>query len=260
MKNIYLKPTNKPSNLYKTDKLYKYAKGVVREPLNCINQHLYITDDKDIKLGDLFGDDKIHIFACNDEFGESWRKVILSTDPDLISDGIQAIDDEFLGWFVNNSDCEFVEVEKGFADGTAYGHNFLDYKIIFPKEESEQSVKQMEDRIKGINVDTGYRFKEEPNLIKCYCGHTITCDCSPLEPTQETELEEAAREYYKRGQLGFEKPADTERAFLRGAKWQAERMYSEEDLHSAFEAGMMFIGEDKGSFGEWFEQFKKKYR
>jgi hypothetical protein len=42
------------------------------------------------------------------------------------------------------------------------------------------------------------------------------------------------------------------------AKWQQERMYSEEDLLSAFEAGMMFIGEDKGSFKEWFEQFKKQ--
>ena len=40
-------------------------------------------------------------------------------------------------------------------------------------------------------------------------------------------------------------------------KEQIERMYSEEDLISAFEAGMMFIGEDKGSFREWFEQFKK---
>jgi hypothetical protein len=43
-----------------------------------------------------------------------------------------------------------------------------------------------------------------------------------------------------------------------GAKWQQERMYSEEDLLNAFEAGMMFIGEDKGSFREWFNQFKKK--
>jgi hypothetical protein len=41
-------------------------------------------------------------------------------------------------------------------------------------------------------------------------------------------------------------------------KWQAERRYSEEDLLSAFKAGMMFIGEDKGSFREWFEQLKKK--
>jgi hypothetical protein len=48
------------------------------------------------------------------------------------------------------------------------------------------------------------------------------------------------------------------RSFRAGAKWQAERMYSEEDLLSAFEAGMIFIGEDKGSFREWFEQVKKK--
>jgi hypothetical protein len=49
-----------------------------------------------------------------------------------------------------------------------------------------------------------------------------------------------------------------ERFIKLGAKWQQERMYSEEELLSAFEAGKMFIGEDKGSFREWFEQFKKK--
>ena len=48
------------------------------------------------------------------------------------------------------------------------------------------------------------------------------------------------------------------KSFIKGAAWQAERMYTEEDLLNAFEAGMMFIGEDKGSFREWFEQFKKK--
>ena len=37
-------------------------------------------------------------------------------------------------------------------------------------------------------------------------------------------LEEAAHEYFKRGQLGFEKAADTEEAFLRGAKWQQEQI------------------------------------
>ena len=50
---------------------------------------------------------------------------------------------------------------------------------------------------------------------------------------------------------------DLHYGFNEGAKWMQERMYSEEDLLSAFEAGMMFIGEDKGSFKEWFEQFKK---
>lgn len=46
---------------------------------------------------------------------------------------------------------------------------------------------------------------------------------------QET-LEEAAHEYYKRGQLGLEKASDTETAFVQGAKWQQERSYSEEDM------------------------------
>jgi hypothetical protein len=71
---------------------------------------------------------------------------------------------------------------------------------------------------------------------------------------QET-LEEAARRY-------TESTPDNDPvrifSFIEGAKWQAERMYSEEDLLSAFKAGMMFIGEDKGSFREWFEQFKNK--
>ena len=64
--------------------------------------------------------------------GEHLKKIILTTDQDLIKDGVQAIDDEFLEWFVKNPNCEFVEVVKGFADVTSYGFNFLDYKIIIP--------------------------------------------------------------------------------------------------------------------------------
>jgi hypothetical protein len=43
--------------------------------------------------------------------------------------------------------------------------------------------------------------------------------------------------------------------FITGAKWQAERMYSEENLKSAFFNGgnMKSIEE----FNYWFEQFKK---
>ena len=79
-------------------------------------------------------------------------------------------------------------------------------------------------------------------------------------------LEEAAERYARKqcddmydneGLTGASWGWETALDFTNGAKWQAERMYSEEDLLSAFEAGMMFIGEDKGSFREWFEQFKK---
>ena len=79
-----------------------------------------------------------------------------------------------------------------------------------------------------------------------------------LKLEQET-LEEAAERLYPDGCDGTNRSAEIyRRIFIDGAKLQAERMYSEEDLLSAFEAGMMFIGEDKGSFREWFEKFKKK--
>ena len=190
----------------------------------------------------------------------------------MIADGIQSIDDEFLEWFVKNPSCEFVEVKKGFADGTAWGYNFLDYKIIIPQEKQ----------------------------IKCYCGHTTYCDCSPLdeapnmdkqvlvkmwesampklEPKQET-LEEAARKYAE--YLSYPNLLNSEREklavedFIAGAKWQAERMYSEEDLREAYLSAIKTTGEgwngeyaegndpnieEKFSegFTQWFEQFKKK--
>jgi len=84
--------------------------------------------------------------------------------------------------------------------------------------------------------------------------------------TKET-LEEAAHEYFKRGQLGLEKAADTEEAFLRGAKWQQERIYSEEDMLFAYKQGARLallsqseLALQKGKFptpSEWIQQFKQ---
>ena len=57
-----------------------------------------------------------------------------------------------------------------------------------------------------------------------------------------------------------------ESGLIKGAKWQQERMYSEEDMKLAFEAGHKkgFSGYPNTEnwkelpFKEWFEQFKKK--
>ena len=73
---------------------------------------------------------------------------------------------------------------------------------------------------------------------------------------KEETLEEAAREYWKRGQFGLEKAADTERAFLRGGKWQADKMYSEEEVIKIVEKSR-----ETGLTAEFLlltEQFKKK--
>jgi hypothetical protein len=64
------------------------------------------------------------------------KKIILTTDQDLIKDGVQAIDDEFLQWFVKNPSCESVKVDllkRGIYDE-------YKYKIIIPKEEPKQET------------------------------------------------------------------------------------------------------------------------
>jgi hypothetical protein len=59
-----------------------------------------------------------------------WKKIILTTDPNLIAEGVQAIDDEFLLWFVKNSSCEFVVI-----DWSPLSKNLYGWKIIIPQEE-----------------------------------------------------------------------------------------------------------------------------
>jgi hypothetical protein len=76
-------------------------------------------------------------------------------------------------------------------------------------------------------------------------------------------LEEAAINCWAEG--AWDNRDDFTDGFVEGAKWQQERMYSEDDLKEAFENG---VGSGKyqqeygikGSmnFNEWFEQFKKK--
>jgi hypothetical protein len=47
--------------------------------------------------------------------------------------------------------------------------------------------------------------------------------------------------------------------WIAGAKWQAERMYSEEDLRRAYTVGKHGgVNQTYYDFDEWFEQYKKK--
>ena len=54
------------------------------------------------------------------------------------------------------------------------------------------------------------------------------------------------------------------RGFIEGANWQAERMYSEEDLREAFKQSRQCKIFEKdmppvhNKFEDWFKQFKKK--
>jgi hypothetical protein len=181
------------------------------------NQHIYITNDEDIKEGDWviqinFEKTNTQIIKCqtesqtiiaNSKNGSFIKnKIILTTDQDLIKDGVQAIDDDFLEWFVKNPSCEEVETFIFGFDDSIICHS-KKYEIIIPKEEIK---------------------------TKCYCGHTTTCDCGPEEPKKETLEEVAERKFQNIGdRLIFED----------GAKWQ-QKTYNQftlsmDDLKSSRE-------------------------
>jgi hypothetical protein len=183
MKNIHVLPTDKPSRLYLSD--YGKELNLSGYPLRnyTTGQHIYITSDEEIKEGDWFlwkDTEEPYLFKCigltdedslqvkntltgelgtyhrnpkDSDYGDWYRcyskKIILTTDQDLIKKGIQSIDDEFLEWFVKNPSCEEVEIvlenykEDEWVDddfgGEIYTFEYEKYKIIIPKEEPKLS-------------------------------------------------------------------------------------------------------------------------
>ena len=159
MKNIHILPTDKPSRIYMNlgqlflEQEYSTSKG------ESLNHNIYITSDEEIKKGDWFlekagrqypiqwnGIEKLN-FHC--------KKIILTDNKDLIKDGVQAIDDEFLEWFVKNPTCEEVKFKDiKDTDGKVVSYRFI--SALIPKEEQ----------------------------TSCACGSNTSCQCE--EPKEKT--------------------------------------------------------------------------
>ena len=170
MKNIHILPTDKPSRLWTNNlrRRLELDEFPSQHPTN-IAKHIYITSDEEIKLGDWIYDVKMSVVKCPqilsrpNYFTQFCKKIILTTDTQLIKDGVQAIDDEFLEWFVTNPSCEEVEVEEF---EPIYGHqnnsSSVLYKTIIPKEEPKKVLTE-EDIFnqKDIDAVTDYINKEQ---------------------------------------------------------------------------------------------------
>jgi hypothetical protein len=129
MKNIHVLPTDKPSRLLKTipkGNLLLSKKHTMGSHWE--NKNVYITSDKEIKEGDCFlhPDNTVERASRNLD-GRGVKKIILTTDQELIKDGVQAIDDKFLEWFVNNPNCEEVEIKTRYLHSYKTGENFISF-------------------------------------------------------------------------------------------------------------------------------------
>lgn len=170
MKNIFILPTNGESKLAYYQESTSYHKPV----LQLINiggsdykyQHIYITNNEDIKVDNWYIEhtqikpNRFEIFKAEiDDSIENSKKIILTTNPKLIADGVQSVDDDFLNWFVNNSSCEYVEVDlfpiNEFGSEittTGYGFNKFNYKITIPKENPKQETLEENGKIKELEL------------------------------------------------------------------------------------------------------------
>ena len=152
IKNLWLLPTDKPSRLYLGNNR-NFVFGMMQTSIQSrnddfTNQNIYITSDEEIKEGDWVYSERFKNILqfklpSNSYF---YKKIILTTDQDLIKDGVQAIDDEFLNWFVKNPSCEEVEIDTietltGSFDAKGIKSNYVNvYKIIIPKEKTKQET------------------------------------------------------------------------------------------------------------------------
>lgn len=226
MKNIHLIETDKSSRLVEFGGQYFIQE---KHQENFISYNMYISSDEQIKEGD-YGLDTFHKEVRkfrNENFKTKYdKKIILTTDPYLIKDKVQAIDDEFLEWFVKNPGCEDVKVESERVfklDKFNQREFYTKHKIIIPKEESKQETLE-EAALK-------YASEKLRRVIIPY-----------------NEFNANVAEYV---------------GFVNGAKWQQEQnknKFSEENMqeYAEFCIKCYVKGLPCIIAKDWFEQYKKK--
>ena len=247
MKYLYLLATNKPSRLYLVKDKLKLSplKFTNDEEVGWLTQNIYITSDEEITgfENNIWVIKGQRVFLWQNTMAlvsnNKPRKIILTTDQDLIKDGVQAIDNEFLEFIVKNPSCEEVEVEKicnncgeincihAVCSSQIALKKGVTYKIIIPNEESKQE----------------------------FCDNCNNDICCCIVKNQET-----LKEYLKSRLLETKYPSKMQCAEI-GAKWQAERSYSEEEVKniiSKLTRDCYYMQESNQNIAKWFEQFKKK--
>ena len=275
-KNCWLIPTAKPSRLYLGDNgnlILGLMKNSIESKNNDFtNQNIYITSDEEIKEGDWcimtndYGDNylvRVISLKCiggkeirvllslnnqeNTTLKKNCKKIILTTNPDLIKDGVQAIDNEFLEWFVENPNCE--EVETFFVSRKTIGYDSK-YKIIIPKEEFINPNNQ-ELMFHKEHKEYFYEDFIDGKFVTVWLGK----DYIPKEEVKQETLEDMCNK------INFINPRERVAYYNgleNGAKWKQERSYSEEEVKNIIIEYQHYLTIDTNvDVDKWFEQLKK---
>jgi hypothetical protein len=207
MKNIHLIPTYKPSRLHiakNGDYHYSYENVLHLVSANDKPHNIYITNSEEIKEGE-YGLSRLgEIIKFHSGYDyRYYAKIILTTDPTLIADGVQAITDEFLEWFVAHPSCERVEVSYGILK--PFQSTDKGYMIHLPDNDVLEEPKQ----------DTvGKEFYESADkVITVYRQETFE------EAAEKWVFETNGHKWSNNDNTA----GDNFASFIAGAKWQKEQ-------------------------------------
>jgi hypothetical protein len=309
MKNVHLIPTDKQSRL---GRFVDTGNLFLRTPNDLPrgeNVNVYITNSEDIKDGyvtdgeNLFKviSNNFKTLRCTDKDNNliklhelRVKKIILTTDPELIKDGVQEIPNDFLEWFVNSPSCQYdgykdiawdqiitlKEKPKQYPIG-GYAPGFYSCECITCKTEFMGDKRAVQCEPCAIKTT-----QEEPkkdysglHLRHCYQGEykdgckygKDDCPAKPLEPKQET-IEEVAERLGDMFDYEPEFKAGVIYGVIECATWQQEqnkKLYSEKEVLDILYQWSMYkidielerLADELPNilpYNEWFEQFKKK--
>ena len=222
MKNIFLIPTDKESRLWRdldSNKLRfdNISKPNSNECTKCSNEYVYITTDSKF-VRDEYITDGIEVIKATPKLVNAqglvdrrdWKKIIITTDLELIKDGVHPIGEEFLKWFVLNPTCVKVEVVYGLfnpmgrqVDPNDLGQNHSKcvwkYRILFSKKNfycgdevdyGEQCDFQCDRCVDATGVDYGYLPNDDEKSKQEQKQHLIDM----MESDEELGLYDESRE------------------------------------------------------------------
>jgi hypothetical protein len=254
MKNIHILPTDKPSRLYfnNNDNCFQLCEVSKKSTPLKINQNIYITNLEEIEVDWVIGTEGIWKNTIAKTTGtpitDIWEKIILTDDKKLIADGVQELPEDFYSWFIENQDCEYIEVVK-YEDNKSpilIKDKTYHYKITIPQEEPKKCVfcnmyPQLKNTDKCESCYSVIRhFLEQDPMFKDKLLPDIRSEQETVEEVDDTELYETINKFINGGK-DLQKGATVSRAeavdyaftiALKVAKCQAEHLLSleKEDL------------------------------
>lgn len=152
-----------------------------------VKGNIIITSDEEIKdcyvLTDL--DKIIKVDESNEEQWHEFNceKIILTTDEQLISDGVQSIDKPFLVWLINNPNCEEVQVYYDLFEFEKHSTR-KKYITIIPKEKPKQGIdiQEFEKKANEIIANIGKKetiYFQPKGINPKYCEVGIIHESDP---------------------------------------------------------------------------------